>query len=202
VISRKQLLSFWPDVLGIGALVLPFTHGVSPLAYFTSYDGTWEGRLVVAVLFLAIPIAAWQALRILRPLPTRFEQTVAYTLSIVSVLSPVVSTVSYVVWDGVSSADVYLYEAMGVALALIVAITLLLLNNLRSKTSKEVIAGAFLFGGYLPGAAILLVNFNFLTFGWEIGAYFVLATCIGYVLRIISLMRHGTKAYRPEESSG
>jgi hypothetical protein len=63
-----------------------------------------------------------------------------------------------------------------------------------------VTTGVFLVGAYLPNAACSLVFFfpSGLFTGWDIGAYVVLATCIGYVLRIVSLMRHGTKAYRPE----
>ena len=77
--------------------------------------------------------------------------------------------------------------------------TLLLRHNLKAAAPTEVTAGVFLLGGYLPGATLLLVVLSF-EFGCDIGAYVVLAACIGYVLRIISLMRHGTEAYRSEES--
>jgi hypothetical protein len=84
-------------------------------------------------------------------------------------------------------------------LTLIPASALLLRHNLKRIAPPEVSAGVFLVSGYLPGAVGLLIMFAPYL---DIGAYFVLAACIGYILRIISLMRHGTKAYRPEENLG
>jgi len=80
---------------------------------------------------------------------------------------------------------------------------LLLRHNLKADLAQDS-ANVFLIGGYLPTAILLLVVFfpstGFLR-GWDIGAYVVLAACIGYVLRIISLVRHGAKAHRPEKNS-
>jgi hypothetical protein len=66
----------------------------------------------------------------------------------------------------------------------------LLRHNLLEAASAEVTTGVFLVGAYLPNATFSLVIFfpETLFTSWSTGAYFVLAACIGYSLRIIELM--------------
>ena len=206
--TRKQLLSFWPDVLGVGALVLPFAGGISPLKYLLiGFTTVWEIWLLAVALLLSIHIAIWQALRVLRGIPTKTERVLAYALSLGSILWPIVLTVLWVadmLSGGEPSNDHFLLEVLlSVSLsALIAANALLLRHNLKRATPTEVSAGVYLVGGYLPNATMCLVIFSQGWYSWNVGAYVVLAACIGYVLRIINLMWHGTKAYRPEDFPG
>ena len=210
MITRKQLFSFWPDVLGVGAIVLPFLYGVSPLeAFFIfRFSAFWQIWLLAAPLFLAIHIAVWQVLRVLRGIPTKTERVLAYALSTGAMLPPLIPTILIVgallsrnepLEDGYLRVVVMLVPTW----TLVAANALLLLHNLKVAAPAEVTAGVFLVGGYLPNAIfcpIFLSGFSIYSWSWNIGAYFVFATCIGYVLRIISLMRHGTKGYRTEEN--
>ncbi len=208
MITRKQLLSFWPDVLGFGALVLPFASGISPLKYLLIGFATgWQIWLLAVALLLAIHIAVWQALRVLRGIPTKTERVLAYALSLGSILWPIILTVLWVadsLSGGEPSKDNFGLEGLlSVSIwALIAANALLLRHNLKTAAPAEVSAGVYLVGGYLPNATICLVIFSQGWYSWNVGAYFVLAACIGYVLRIISLMRHGTKAYRLQGKPG
>lgn len=72
----------------------------------------------------------------------------------------------------------------------IAAINLLLLVRNRSRRlPRQVTAEVFLLGGYLPNAARCLADFSGEgPFGWDIGGYFVLGTCIGYLLRAVFLL--------------
>ena len=206
MITRKQLLSFWPDVLGIGALVLPFIPGRTPLGVLSGMVFLPYKLLAVAAL-LAIPIALWQGLRVRRGIPRKSERVLAYAASTVAMLLPVYFTYTFVLilpwYDGPSTEKFLLGVMMGLAWILIAANALLLRHNLKTAAPAEVSAGVFLLGAYLPNATFgLFVYVPPWQVSWGIGAYFVLAACIGYVLRIISLMRHGAKAYRPEENPG
>ena len=81
--NRKQLLGFWPDVFGIGALWLPFIADTSPLDVVAPWSEVWDPTkaLLAAPAFLAVPIAYWQAIRLLHRTTTKVEKTLAYAFS-------------------------------------------------------------------------------------------------------------------------
>lgn len=164
----------------------------------------WQIWLLATVLVLAIPIAIWQALRELCDVQTKAELKVAYALSTAAMLPPFVFALWFVgALNKEFSGWEYILVAgsIGSALVLVASNALLLRRNLKANAAAEISAGVYLVGGYFPSAVFLLTFFT-MEPGWNMGAYFVLAACVGYVLRIVSLMRDGTKAYRPEESSG
>jgi len=210
VITRKQLLSFWPDVLGIVALVLPFTAGVRPLILLGAgapclFGGCGTSDIIIWLWALglahAIPIAVWQLTRTLRGRLTKSGQALAYALSTAAMLIPIFTLARSFLLGYLPNEDQLLTVFVVVSVCTFVSANALLLRrNCKKGAPSEVSAGTFLVGGYLPHATLLLIGF--FSPGpfsrWDVGAYFVFAACVGYVLRIISLMRHGTKAYRPE----
>jgi hypothetical protein len=164
-------------------------------------------KLLAVAALLAIPIALWQGLRVRRGIPRKSERVLAYAVSTVAMLLPVYFTYSFVqilpYYDGPSTEKLLLKVMMGLAWILIVANALSLRHNLKTAAPAEVSAGVFLLGAYLPNATFgLFVYVPPWQEGWDVGAYFVLGACIGYVLRIISLIGLGTEAYRPEETPG
>lgn len=161
VITRKQLLSFWPDVLGIGALVLPFVADVSPLDVLSG-NKHLDFFFAAAVFILAIPIAAWQVLRVLRDVSTKGGRVLAYALSMGAILSAVYFGVGVTTAMLQSNSKFLLFLGLAVVsvLTLIVANVLLLRHNLKVAAPAEVTAGVFLVGGYLPHAAFFLLFFS------------------------------------------
>jgi len=191
MITRRQLLSFWPDLLGLAALVLPFAFNVSPLKALSG--GGLSITLLGVAFGLAIPIAVWQGLRVWRGTATKTERVVAYVLSVAAMLWPVVWPTLMLAewfWRGQSLIG---DQALTVILtisswALVSANVLLLRSNLKAAAPAEVTAGVFLTGGYLPNAIFCIIGFSD-NWGWNIGAYVVMGACIGYVLRMVLLVR-------------
>ena len=191
MITRRQLQSFWPDLLGLAALVLPFAYDVSPLEALTV--GGLPITLLGVAFGLAIPIAVWQGLRVWRGTATRIERAAAYVLSAAAMLWPAVWPTLMLadqLWRGQSLTDV---QALIVILTisgwvLVSANALLLRSNLKAAAPAEVTAGVFLVGGYLPNAIFCIIGFSE-NWRWNIGAYVVMGACIGYVLRMVMLMR-------------
>lgn len=203
VITKKQLLRFWPDILAIGGLGFPFVGGVSLLdILFGDYQGY---ILAAAPLALAVPIVVWKILRVLGRVTTKTELLLCYALSTGAMACALFWAIGFSLYILQANIHIWLsmWLAIGCAVALIVVNVLLLRHNLTAVIPAEVSAGVFLVGGYLPNATFWLLYWciSWPPF-WDIGAYLVLASSVGYILRISCSMRKGTEAHQLEQASG
>ncbi len=210
-----------PALTGFVALALPFTYGISPLIVIPRYlecgwgCGGIEFVFLAVPMFLVIPIALLQVHRLVADRVAPVAVRLSYTFSAAAVLPILVLSVWFV-WGGIHFfwreihasperliSGMWLYVVSGLSSwGFAVINLLLLLRNLARRLPREVNAEVFLLGGYLPNAVWCLVDFGFFP-GWEVGAYLVLGTCIGYVFRIAFLLwRRGDDAPRPTALAG
>jgi len=214
--NRFNLLGLGSAALGVIALVLPFyaDHGghfwsASPIAWFI-YGWKWSIEIAVAVapVFLSIPIIVWQ-LRLLGSSPlTRLEIALAYLLSTGAMLPALRSggIAARIFWSEPEAGDSIVVATLLLATWGMAAFNLaLLVWNIKRHVARHVIAEVFLLGGYLPQAVFWLVAFlpasgdTSFSSGWAIGAYVVLATCIGYLAKIAVLLK-SSKSVGPSTS--
>ena len=198
--TLNRLTIFVPAVTGLLALALPFTGRHSPVTAISFLWDPWfrEFGFLSAAAFLTIPIAAFQVRRLVADRVASVAVVLSYAVSAAAVLPILVLSVHFVL-SLISGSEVWLLIASGgVCWAFAVINLLLLVRNLAKRLPREVTAEVFLLGGYFPNAVWCLAMFYAEGSGWEVGAYLVLGTCIGYLSRILFLLwRRGEDAPRP-----
>lgn len=191
---------------GVVALFAPFALGLSPVRVILDPG---EATLELAgPLFLAIPIAVWQVLRLAIPLPTRAETILSYILSTISML-PVVHGSVLLFSEHAPQISVIDIAAVIVCCCAAAGNVSLLVRNRHYGLTPCVIAEAYLLLGYLPHAMFLLIMFSWVknfssqpSWGWNWGAYIVLATCLLYIAHVVSLLRSGKPASTQSGAEG
>lgn len=182
-----------PLLLAVPGALAPFlffVHRISPLDTLTP-GWIWgrEFALVGAPFFLAVPIAAWQARRLVAGRLSAPEVACAYALATAAMLSTLVFTIlPFLKESGPDPAEVLAY--MFPCWLLVAVNALLLARNLRQYLAPETPAEMFLLGAYLPNAVLCLTAFALGE--WKhigAGTPVTIVACIGYVVSIALALR-------------
>jgi len=197
--SLMKLTAVAGSATGLIALGLPFIGDISPLgALELAHElGETDGPAVLALAapaLLAIPIALWNAARMIAPTPGALERRAAYVCASAAMFAIVPMIVlavdAQVLEDFLGVASLALYSAA------VVANVGLLARNRARRLGPDVTAEVFLLLAYLPPALYALALFSFTEFFssepywvWRSGAYTVLATCVLYVAQASLRMR-------------
>ena len=167
---------------GIAGLFLPFTAGVSPFsAAFRNF--LW---IECVPFLLTIPITGACIYLISRgPLP-KVGKVIAYTFSLASAFGTV-----YIIYTGIVNWTSGMIELVWIIIPLFVFISggWLIINKIIKGSAREYCPIMVLQFTYLANCLLCLVEYwpsggDFIHFGWEIGAWFSLATAIIYLLQI------------------
>ncbi len=208
--TLNRLTIFIPALTGLLGLALPFKAGVSPLNAITDLLGSaWVRGLLAMPMFLVIPIALLQVHRLVAERMTQVEVVLSFMFSAVAVV-PILVLSLWGGWEMFHSLlepwiyRVWVFIVWNLSSWGFAVINLLLLvRNLAKRLPREVTAEVFLLGGYFPNAVCCLVVFYAGAWRLEVGAYLVLATCIGYLIRIVLLLwRRGDDAPRSNAPLG
>ncbi len=200
----RKLIGLVAGTSGVVALVTPFFAGVTPLqALRLGLDG--EGVFVFAMAaasHLAIPIAAWQVRRLVVRSPVRAEILVAYLLSTVAML-PVLIVSVLALSGGEQAADAVRVIALLVYWCSAAGNVSLLVRNRLRDVAPGVVAEIYLLLGYLPNALYALIFFSYgpwfgfgPSWGWDVGAYVVLTTCVLNAAQVVLLLRNATSSVK------
>ena len=176
--TKHSWLYLLPSLLGLVGLFLPFTWGYSALTAMVEMPDLEMAAQVIPGL-LVIPILIWD-LRRLRGRPAgTIEMSLAYVFGTAAMLI----------------LPLTFFESLGefgLFGLLALANVLLLVWNWRRGASPATRTYAFLAGAYLPHVITMLAEYREGFFsswgGWEIGAYFFLVACVGYVVAIVLRM--------------
>lgn len=198
--NRLRLMGLISGAVGVLALFTPFSWDESPVGaiLFVLSSKTDTGLLWIAPpALLAIPIAVWQVRRLVTPRPSQAETVIAYILSTISMLPVLIISGKYLRYA--LHIVTPRLEDMIQIVALIVYwcaaagnVSLLFKNRLHGVPAC-VVAEVYLLLGYLPNALYALIAFSYGSlppgWGWDWGAYIVLATCVLYAAQVLSLLR-------------
>ena len=190
------------SLLGVAALFLPLT---TASFVFSKFPSAWdvvkvfsgEFILIMAPLFLVVPIVAWEVRRLVADQLKTGEVAAAYGISTAAML-PVLGVLTAIVNENDAFSQVLIF-VLAFCVALVGANLLLLIRNRRAGLSREATAEAFLLGGYLPNA-ILSLAIGLLVGGLSelyVGAYLIAVVCIGYVAAIVLLSREKPAGHQP-----
>ena len=195
---QMKLLCLLIEFVGIAALLLPFTSGKSPwreIGGFLPWKFGWFWPLALPASLA--PFVCLQTLRSLFPPPlTKLELRLCTGLVGLLALFPL----SLFWWEAVQSNGpaewekiIRLWLLFGSAL---VVAGLLLTLKLRG-VSAQFLVPIELRGSYIPGAVYGLLIFSEMGTDWnllEVGAAFVGATVLLYLVEIVHLTRQGLKS--------
>lgn len=214
--SWSNLFGLAGAALGVIALALPFTghlfEGVSPIEVLWHDADSWAQMLAGSAL-LSIPIAFWQLRRLSSSTPLPFEIALAYVSSTTAMLPVLALSTQYAWYSWGQPEQAISCGGLVACWGLATSSGILLVRNIRRRIGPHVTAEVFLLGGYLPNAVYALVLFYpfygglekdphglrhlFISTGWSVGAYVVLATCIALVVRIVVLL-NSHESYPPQ----
>ncbi len=170
----QRLIGVVSTLLGLVGLTLPFAYGQTP--WEALQPGFGFTQQLAAPGFLPIPIAFWYVRRqwghISMP-----EIFFAYLLSSAAMISALYLSISEAIESGLPSFQIA--SMVGGCWGLAAMILLLYARQRWHGASRVVLAETILVGGYLPNAGFALIAFG-LELRWDVGAYVILATCIGY----------------------
>jgi len=208
--STANLFGVVGAALAVIALALPFTGGADPLRVSMA-DTFLLWQALAGSALLAIPIAGWQLRRLRSSPPWRFEIALAYVLSLAA-MAPALYWSAWGAMEAWGRPEEPIFCAgLLASWGLFACNGILLVRNIRHDVVPHVTAEVFLLGGYLPNALFALLLFYpfygrtggpnlrqwFFFFGWDIGAYVVLAACIAFVVRIVMLLNSPESYLRP-----
>lgn len=189
-VDPKRIVPLLLSLPGVVALFLPF------MAIPTMF-GMWYPRLVgfikpnfkwdivlLAPLFLPIPIVAWQVRRLLVPRIGVSEVVFAYAVSAVAMLLTLIDTVLLLInYKEAGLAIVMCWLLMG-------GNVWLLARNLKLHIDRGLVAEVLLMGSYISAAIIPIVVELLEGFRYTLsGLWLTAMACIAYVFLIVRLLR-------------
>lgn len=165
---------------GIVSLFMPFTWSVSPMQAILERD-FWK---LASPFFLSVLISIASLRWIISGSFSRTSQIFGY---VISSLSAIV-TISFFFTGGASPSEFMEWIALAVAVVVLIAGSWLVISKSRKLTAEGYCPLIALQVAYLANCLMCLLLFcplfDILFTGWQIGAWFSLATAIIYLFQI------------------
>ena len=176
-----HLLLAVAGMAGIAGLFLPFYWDVSPMkALFDK--SLWR---LAAPALLSVLVTAATTRWIISGSFSKAEKAIAYFVSVVSAGV----TLSFLFNDNMWASDFQKWITFAIPLVVLLSGACLVLRKSRKRVSRETNPLIAMQVAYLANYLMCLVMFwpsgsDFLSGGWQIGAYFCLAASIVYMIQI------------------
>ena len=197
--SIFQLLLTVVGLVGIAALFLPFTEGVSPadvvLAYFRGEDTATIWKLAVP-FFLSVLVSSASLRWIVSGTLSRPERMIAHFVSVA-----IASMTLSLYWDDVTwPSNIREWLALATPVSTLILGVYIVIRSWRMPSLRELSALMSMQVAYLANCLLCLISF---VGGWQIGAYFALVTAVVYSAQIaVMFVQRGAGQRQPTVGQG
>jgi hypothetical protein len=176
----QQKYHLWLTIAGLTGIVslfLPFTYDISPL--MALQDGFFNFWRIAIPAFLSVFVFIAAMRWILAGSFNRILKTIAYVLSAASAYL----TVSFFFMGGASPSGFVEWIAFAIVIVVLISGSWLLISKLKKQVTAVYSPIIALEVAYLANCLMCLFIFA-IEYGWQIGAWFILATAVIYLLQI------------------